>query len=406
MLLNLERAKAVMAEQGLDALVATSPENVTYATGFANWTLYAFRDMEVYGIIPRAGPVTLVAPIAAADYLAQVQVDAPRLYVYGSYHIAQSPGAALSGAEANLAAIREQAGRHATGTAALAQALTDLEIGGHLGVDERGTPPARWRSLVAAFPRVTLAEAHDLFRMVRLIKTDEEIARLRTAAQAVEQGMLAAFRRAAAGVTEAELESTFRETVVSLGVMPGHFETTAGTRSAGGFPASADYRIRQGDIVRSDSGGRYLGYWADTGRTAVVGTPPGKLARYHEALQAGITTLLGMIKPGVSVAELYGAALEAVRSAGIPAYQRHHVGHSIGLEFYEAPLLVDGVPEGGRRHAAGAGTCLEPGMVINIELPYYELGLGGLQIEDTLVIRPGGYELLTTAARGLLPAGA
>src|SRR5438309_2868716 len=406
MLLNRERARAMMVQHGLDALVATSAENVTYATGFANWTIYTFRDLEVYGIIPREGPIALVVPIDAADYLAQVHVDVSRLYAYGTFHTTRAPEVTLQGAEAKLFEIREEVSHHPTGVAALSQALTDLEIGGSLGVDERGMPPARWRSLVEAFPRHTLSEAHDFFRAVRMVKTAEEIMRLRTAVQAVEHGMLTAFRRAVAGVTEAELETAFREAVVSRGVMPGHFETSAGTRSAGCFPTTADYHIQPGDIVRSDSGGRFRGYWADTGRTAALGVPPAKLARYYDALHAGITMMLGMAKPGVPVADLYRAAMETVRSAGIPHYQRHHVGHAIGLEFYEAPVLVDASRSGDIHRLGSTETRLEPGMVVNIELPYYELGLGGLQIEDTLVIRPSGYELLTTASRTLLPAGA
>src|SRR5713101_6952800 len=100
MLLNLERARAVMAQHGLDALVATSPENVTYATGFANWTIYTFRDLEVYGVIPREGPLALIVPIDAADYLAQVPADIERLYAYGTFHTMRDPDATLQGAEA------------------------------------------------------------------------------------------------------------------------------------------------------------------------------------------------------------------------------------------------------------------------------------------------------------------
>ena len=151
--------------------------------------------------------------------------------------------------------------------------------------------------------------------------------------------------------------------------------------------------------ARADSSGRYRGYWCDTGRTAVLGTPPEKLARYYEALKAGITAILAVTKPGVPVSELFHAGVETVRQSGIPHYRRHHVGHGIGAEFYEAPMLA---AQSSAIHQHGSvDTVLESGMVINIELPYYELGLGGLQIEDTLVLRPGGYELLTIAGRDM-----
>src|SRR5579864_1629484 len=399
MLLHRARARMRMLEHGLDALVATSPENVTYATGYGNWTIYTFRDQEVYGVVPKDGPVALVVPIDAMDHLAQVPVDAARLYTYGTFHTMRDPNVTLAGEEARLFDLREHTGHYPDALAALRQALGDLEAGRSIGVDERGMPPSRWRRLGSTLADRTIVEAHDLFRVVRMVKTDNEIARLRATARAVEQAMLVAFERAAPGVTEAQLEQTFREAAIVRGVTPGHYETSAGTRSAGCFPASATYHLKQGDVIKSDVGGRLLGYWADTGRTAVLGVPPAKLAHYHDALRRGIDAILRLVKPGVIAGDLFQAGIETVRSGGIPHYERHHVGHAIGLEFYEAPILS----EGGER--AGGEMRLQEGMVINVELPYYELGLGGLQIEDTLVVRPGGYELLTAAPRTMLCAG-
>ena len=399
MLLNRERARTIMRDRGLDALVATSPENVTYATGYGNWTIYTFRDQEVYGIVPRDGPIALVVPIDAMDYLAQVEIDAPALYTYGTFYTVRDPRASLAGEEARLFDLRERTEHYGDGMAGLRQALADLEVGGVMGVDERGMPPARWRRLLAAFSGRTIVEAHELFRTIRMVKTEEEIRRLRATAAGVEQAMLAAFAAAAPGVTETALEQIFREVAVARGVIPGHFETTAGMRSAGSFPASAAYHIKADDVIRSDVGGRRLGYWADTGRTAVLGEPPATLAHYHDALRGGIDAILRLVKPGVIVGDLFRVGIETVRSGGIPHYERHHVGHAIGLEFYEAPILNEG------RESAGGEMKLQEGMVINVELPYYELGLGGLQIEDTLVVRPGGYELLTAAPRTILRAG-
>jgi len=350
---------------------------------------------------PREGPRARGVPIDAMDHLAQVPVDASRLYTYGAFYTMRDPEVRLTGEEARLFDLREHTGHYRDGLAALRQALADLDVGGSLGVDERGMPPARWRQLVAAFSERAIIEAHDTFRRIRMVKTGDEIACLREAVRAVEQAMLAAFRAAVPGATEAALEQVFREAAIAHGALPGHFETSAGMRSAGCFPASDGYRLKPGDIVRSDCGGRLRGYWADTGRVAVLGTPPTKLARYYEALKGGIEAILRLIKPGVAVTELFRAGVDTVRAAGIHHYQRHHVGHAIGLEFYEAPILNDAGDRAGSREVR-----LEDGMVINIELPYYELGLGGLQIEDTLVVRPHGYELLTSVSREMLVAGA
>jgi Xaa-Pro aminopeptidase len=84
------------------------------------------------------------------------------------------------------------------------------------------------------------------------------------------------------------------------------------------------------------------------------------------------------------------AALETVKASGIPDYERPHVGHGVGLELYEWPLVTSSERDR-----------LEEGMVLNIELPYAIRGVGGLQIEETIVVRADGYELLTAASRSL-----
>jgi len=397
-LLNIDRARRIMAERGVDALVASSQENITYSTGYLSWTIETFHDLEVYGVIPREGPVALIIPVDAVDHLAQRSVDTSVIYTYGTFPTEFDRNVPLTGAEANLIAIREKANHNASGRAALVQALADLHVGGAVGIDERGMSPARWRALGEALAGRRIFEAYDDFHRIRLVKTEDEVVRLRKVARAIEQAELMAFQRMDVGVTEVEMEMTFRQTAISLGMLPWHFDTTAGTRGSGSFPAS-DYRLKMGDVVRADSSGRYRGYWCDTGRTAVLGTPPEKLARYFEALMAGFTAVLGVTKAGVPVSELFRAGVETVRQSGIPHYHRHHIGHGIGAEFYEAPMLA---AQSSAIHAHGSvDTVLEPGMVINIELPYYELGLGGLQIEDTLVIQPGGYELLTIASRDM-----
>lgn len=133
----------------------------------------------------------------------------------------------------------------------------------------------------------------------------------------------------------------------------------------------------------------------------MLGPPPEKLGRYYEAIKAGIAAIMDVTKPGVPVSELFRAGVETVRQSGIPHYQRHHVGHGIGAEFYEAPMLTSAGQTAAIHKKGTSDTVLESGMVINIELPYYELGVGGLQIEDTLVIRPGGFEMLTISGRDL-----
>lgn len=406
---NIERAKALMTEAGVEAMVASCGENLTWSTGYANWPVYTYKDQEVYGVLTRDGHSALIVPIDAADYLAEEPSTAESIYTFGTYYVQRNEEVELTGAEARLFEIRDSSIHVASAAEGLQRALADLGVtGGQIALDERGMPPSRWRSLTAQLTDrgISAMEGMELFRKARWVKTEDEIEKLRTAARAVESGMEAVFRQLSAGVTEAELESVFRSTVAATAVAPGHYETTAGGRGGAGFPASPTYRLQVGDVVRSDCGGRFKGYHADTGRTAVLGEAPEPLKTYFAAIHTGIEVMLGMIRPGVRASQLFNAGVDAVVKAGIPHYRRHHAGHGIGLEFYEVPLLVPTASAGGIHAAGDQDVALEPGMVVNVELPYYEVGRGGLQIEDTVVVTENGYELLTVADRGMYHAAA
>jgi Xaa-Pro dipeptidase len=402
MLMDVARARRILAERRLDGLVALGPENVTYLTGYDSWTVYTFRALDVYALLTAEGAAALVAPVDAIDYLAQRPADTEALYTYGTFHVARSPGVPLADAEHRVAAMREAAPHDASAPAALRRAVADLGLAkGRIGFDTRSPAAVRCERLRESLPGVRLEPADEVFADLRRVKTEAEIDHLRHAAQVVEDAIQRAFGEARPGGTEADLASTIAAATAARHVTPGHCETSAGTRGSACFPFSTERRLAAGDVIRSDCGGRYRGYWADTGRTAVLGEPPEALDRCFAAVHAGIEAMLSAVRPGVPAGELFTIGVQTVRDNGIGHYQRHHAGHGIGLDMYEPPLLV-GVGGSADIHASGGpGDVLAEGMVLNVELPYYELGLGGVQIEETLVVRADGYELLTRAPRGM-----
>jgi Xaa-Pro aminopeptidase len=98
-----------------------------------------------------------------------------------------------------------------------------------------------------------------------------------------------------------------------------------------------------------------------------------------------------MMRPGVVAKDVFNTAVQTVIEAGIPTYQRQHVGHGIGVEYYDLPVLT---PD--------SDTVLEAGMVFEVETPYYRLGVGGAFIEDTVVVTETGAEIITTLSRDLI----
>ena len=142
---------------------------------------------------------------------------------------------------------------------------------------------------------------------------------------------------------------------------------------------ASNYGLRGGEIIRFDAGGRYQHYRADIARNGVLGQPSKTVSQYHKAICVGLERAIEMIKPGVRAADVFQAAVDTVQREGLPHYKRNHVGHGIGLDGYDAPNI-----------APSSQDVFEEGMVVCVETPYYEIGLGGLQVEDTLVVTKDG----------------
>jgi Xaa-Pro aminopeptidase len=165
---------------------------------------------------------------------------------------------------------------------------------------------------------------------------------------------------------------------------------TGGERSALADAAPTGRRLRPGDLLRFDVGCVLDGYWSDVGRTAVVGDPTAKQARRYNAIYAGEQAQLEAARPERSARELFDIAVEAVEARGLSPYRRHHCGHGIGSEVYEPPII-----------GPSSDIPLRAGMTFCFETPYYELGWGGMMVEDTVVITETGSEMLTRSDRTL-----
>ena len=218
------------------------------------------------------------------------------------------------------------------------------------------------------------------------MKSAEELKRLERSLEITEKACKKAMESIREGVTELEIHQVFRRTIAEEDAVPVIDSVGAGSHS--GFPhvRAGDYKVRKGDLIRFDIGCICNYYHSDTARNAVVGEPNGKQRTYYQAIKAGADRALELVRPGARASEIFEEAVKRVREAGIPHFRRTHVGHGIGIECYDPPFL-----------SPISDHILEEGMVVNIETPYYEMGFGGLAVEDTLVVTKDGYRLLTKA---------
>lgn len=228
---------------------------------------------------------------------------------------------------------------------------------------------------------------------LRAVKDSTEIATIREAAAVVSKTFARTLRILRPGMTElalaAEIEGDFKK----QGAEGPSFETivASGERSAWPHAHPTVKPIARNELVVLDQGAILRGYCSDMTRTVFVGTASRRVRSLYQAVLDALEAGKAAAKPGVKTQDVDAAARSVLRRAGLGRYFTHSTGHGIGLEIHEAPRI-----------GKGDETVLAEGMVVTVEPGVYIEGLGGIRIEDDIVITARGAEELTTAPRNLI----
>ena len=387
---NHSRIKAFLEERNLDALVATTPENVAYLTGFWILSHLRHRMRQVFAVISKDSPEpALIISRGLADGALTTPTWVKEYHIYGKFCICDHSRHLADAEGLGYLDTLDTAPAYASAPDALAGCLRARGLA-RVGLDQ-GTDAVNLPALLTkALPHLHVEPAYDLFRAIRLIKSEEEIARIRRSAATTEQALMDAVHAIKDGVTETEIARVFAVGVASRGGLPSLDCIGSGPRGAFPSVTASARRIQPGDAVRFDVGSIVQMYHSDLARTAVLGPVSDKIERYHAAIVAGEKAIIDAMRPGVTVSELFQLGVDVVRQNGLPHYERTHCGHGNGIEGYDLPQInpTDHTP-------------LEVGMVLCVETPYYEPGFAGLQIEDIVVVRPHGAERLTSLPQEL-----
>jgi Xaa-Pro aminopeptidase len=230
---------------------------------------------------------------------------------------------------------------------------------------------------------------------LRTVKDESEILLLQRACAITEEAFAVAIGRITPGMTERGFAIVLGRAMVDLGAEGLAFDPIVASGPNGAVPhhSPGDREFATGDLVTVDCGARFGGYHADMTRTVAVGQASGWQMDVYELVAAAQAAGVAAAQPGRPVADVDEAARAVISAAGHGDHFSHGLGHGVGLEIHEAPLIDSGKP----------GT-LGDRVPITIEPGIYLPGTGGVRIEDTLVVRAGAgaAQLLTTTTRELL----
>lgn len=377
---TVTKLRSALEESPYDWLALGSAPHVAYATGYRSVAGDLFRSHRMLALVSADRTVLIGGASDGAAVLESAMVDD---YVpFGTFYF-ESGNFEPDGRPAPES---ELSGQNASFEEAVADAVARVGLTGQVGVDAGAAEVAA--SLQHA--GVDTVDATGWMQDVRAVKLPAEIARLTEAVRLAEAGIDAAIAMAGVGATEIELANVVASTMAQGGGVPGFMVVTSGPRSALSDARPTNRQLARGDLLRFDVGCTVDGYWSDIGRTAVIGEPDDLQRSRYAAILAGEEVQLKAARPGITAGELFDVAVERVEHAGLKPYRRHHCGHAIGLEIYERPIV-----------SPGAATVLAAGMVFCVETPYYQIGWGGMMVEDALVVTATGCDVLSASDRSL-----
>lgn len=361
---KIARMRALMAERGYDALLFIKHDAVRWVTGFYAKGYRPFIELEYFSLLIADGPIVLGTSLSGERPRAQRR---------------------------SRADVVVQLGKRSTWGAAITRLAIEHGVDrGRIGFDL--LPHDLYADLTGSLPRAEFCDASSIWTDATKIKHPEEIELLRTALRITERGMAVAIETIKHGDSPRELdvaaaaEHAMREEGSEM--TPFITNVASGPNAAVFERLATERLIGDGEMVIVDLGCVYRGYTGDFARGAVRGTASAAQRRLYRAAWQAQQDAIATIRPGVSCASVDAVARAAMADAGFAAEtMTWATGHQLGYGLHGSPVIAPGVDD-----------LLEAGMVINIEpaaCTVTDPGVGGVEVEDTVLVTESGYELLT-----------
>jgi len=377
---RLRRARALMREQEIDAVLVSQPQNLIYYTGYRT-NLYVSNFRPFLAILPLESDPVLLLPFLELGVGQEVAwIDDQRAWGPNMDTDFTRDMFAVDALESATKVLKEKK-------------LDRARIGTELGMGQRiGMSVQQLDQLKAGLPGATWKDASPLLWKVRGKKSKKEVEFLRKASQITDKGYEAVLKIAKEGVTERELQAAMGETFMKEGSdYNGFIIVNSGKeRYKMMNPYATDRKLQKGDMCIFDFGAVYNGYWSDLTRGFFVGEASPRQREFYEVSRGATETTAKAVKPGVTGESIDAVAEKFITDKGYRRYMFHRTGHSIGVEVHEIPSI-----------GAGEKTVLEPGMTFAIEPGIYDFSVGSFRVEDIVTVTENGFEYLSNCRREL-----
>ena len=375
---KLDRVRARMADENLDALVVRAPDNVLYLTNF--WAMKGYEAC----VFPRVGEPTLICLEASAEDAGRSAWTADVRFLRGYADDDPRPPTART-LDLARAATRDHD-----------RVALELSLGTQASDRMVGEPTTFTKAWFDAWPDAD--DATPLLAAARAVKTEQEIERMRLANEIAAAAMEHVRTHLRAGMRESEAavlwqgfvhgEGTGWQGKVELALA---FSLVWSGRGIKTFTATGDLPVAEDEPTLFEIWVCADGYWCDHTKLLC----PGELRPEYRELEERLLEIYGAAidrcRPGASLADLDRSVRDGLAAAGYPGQPTHPIAHGVGARAHEPPYA----------HHAGGGEIAE-GMVLAIEPGCYWEGGGGLRVEDNFLITSDGAEKLSSFPDGVV----
>ncbi|MBI3964956.1 MAG: aminopeptidase P family protein [Chloroflexi bacterium] len=354
---NVPRLQEALRQHGLDAVVASSVENVYYTCGVIFFIQRIVPERMTCIVTPASGDQTLVT-VHVEDRLAEANAWVRDQRTYREFEV---PAMTL-----------------------LAEVLRERGLGqAKIGYEARHLAAAYVDDLRRLLPGATLVPGDEVFEEVRRIKLPHEIDILRYAARSSVKAVQSAFALSRAGDTETQVRDRMRATLADLGGHEAFIQIKTGPNTLIPHHYGTERRFADGEVVHADCSGYFGAYLSDLARTGIAGCASQMQQDLYAKLFDALRSAIERATPGTPAGAVYDHCKAQLQRAGLD-FRMPHVGHSLGLGYHEHPVFR---PEDRTPLEAGMVMDVEPGVVGPDNQQYH--------VEDTILITEQGAEILS-----------